>query len=97
MATKMFAGLIRTDITTGDGISEIFQRIEKITPLGRLTEIQNVMDLVLFLLRDQPVMITGINNLIDGAFAKYGPSTFFRMCSLLLKERTFVSACQLPS
>ena len=67
MATKMFAlqwgphkirvnyinpGLIPTDLTKSVTPKDKFLRLESLTPLGRLVEIQNVVDRVLFLLSD---------------------------------------------
>ena len=47
---------------------EMFQAAVDKTPLGKQLEVQNVVDLVLFLLSDQSIMITGTNNLIDGGY-----------------------------
>ena len=81
MATKMFAlelgqhkirvnsvhpGLMSTDMTTPITLEELFQRQASITPLGRLVEIQNVVDLVLFLLSDKSLMVSGTHTTIDG-------------------------------
>ena len=89
MATKMFAlelgpynirvnsvnpGMIRTDMTRPVTSDDRFQRLEALTPLGRLVEIQTVVNLVLFLLSDQSKMITGTNTLIDGGYTCQLPS-----------------------
>ena len=83
MATKMFAlelgpynirvnsvnpGMIPTEMTKPVTSDDTFQRLETLTPMGRLVEIQNVVDLVLFLLSDQSKMITGTHTLIDGGY-----------------------------
>ena len=84
MATKMFAlelgphkirvnsvnpGLIPTGLSKPLCTEEILQGVVDKTPLGQQLEIQNAVDLVLFLLSDQSAMITGTNNLIDGGYA----------------------------
>ena len=83
MATKMFAlelglhkirvnsvnpFLIPTGMTKPLCTEEIFQGAVGKTPLGQQLELQNVVDLVMFLLSDQSVMITGTNTLIDGGY-----------------------------
>ena len=81
MATKMFAlelgqhkirvnsvhpTLIPTGMSRAVFPEELFPQIVDKTPLGQQVGIQNVVDLVMFLLSDQSVMITGSSNLVDG-------------------------------
>ena len=81
MATKVFAlelgqhkirvnavhpGLMSTDLTRPAHPEEVFQMVASNTPLRRLVDLQNVADLVLFLLSDHSVMITGTIHTIDG-------------------------------
>ena len=83
MATKIFAlelgphkisvnsvnpWLIPTGLTKPTFTEEFFKGAIDKTPLGQQMEIQNVVDLVMFLLSDQSVMITGTNNLVDGGY-----------------------------
>ena len=82
MATKMFAlelgphnirvnsvspGAVKTDMLQHLGFTdEDYGQVESKTPLGRLTQEQDVADLVLFLLSDKSSMISGANYKIDG-------------------------------
>ena len=81
MATKMFAlelgphnirvnsvhpSLMSTDMTMTMHLEESFQMFASNAPFGRLVGVHNVADLVLFLLSDQSVMITGTHSNIDG-------------------------------
>ena len=83
MATKMFAlelgphkirvnsihpVVIPTGMTEPLFTGEMFKQIVDKTALGQQLEVQHVVDLVLFLLSDQSVMITGTSNLIDGGY-----------------------------
>ena len=83
MATKIFAlelgphkirvnsvnpWLIPTSLSKAHMTEEFFKGAVDKTPLGQQLEIQNVVDLVMFLLSDQSVMITGTNNLVDGGY-----------------------------
>ena len=83
MATRVFAlelgpynirvnsvnpGLMPTDMTRPVTPDDRFKRVETLTPLGRLVEIQNIVDIVLFLLSDQSRMITGTHNFIVGGY-----------------------------
>ena len=83
MATKMFAlelgphkirvnsvhpSLIPTGLTKPLCPEETFQVMVDKTPLGQQLQVQNVVDLVLFLLSDQSVMISGTSNPIDGGY-----------------------------
>ena len=80
MATKMFALELgprnvrvnsvnpgNTHITMVAAMTgEMTDKMESLIPLGRSNEIEDVVDLVVFLLSDKSKMITGTNNIING-------------------------------
>ena len=88
MATKMFAVELgprnirvnsvnpgNTHITMVAAMTdETTQQMESMIPLGRSNEIEDVVDLVLFLLSDKSKMITGTNNIINGGLTCQLPS-----------------------
>ena len=82
MATKIFAlelgahkirvnsvnpGPVNTEMLLRSvGSADKLEHFKEKTPVGRLTEISDVADLVSFLLSDHSLMINGTTNLIDG-------------------------------
>ena len=60
--------LIPTGMTKPLCTEEIFKGAVAKTPIGQQLELKHVVELVLFLLNDQSVMITGTINLIDGGY-----------------------------
>ena len=88
MATKMFAVELgprnirvnsvnpgNTHITMVAAMTdETTQQMESMIPLGRSNEIEDVVDLVVFLLSDKSKMITGTNNIINGGLTCQLPS-----------------------
>ena len=83
MATKMFAlelgphkirvntvhpGLIPTSMSKSVCTEEAFKEAIDKMPLSKQLTIQNVVDLVMFLLSDQSEMITGTSNVVDGGY-----------------------------
>ena len=81
MATKMFAlelgphkirvnavnpGPVMTEMLQSAFSEEEIQRLVKKSPAGRINEIQDIVELVLFLLSDRSVMINGTTNMING-------------------------------
>lgn len=88
MATKMFAselgpykirvnsvnpGMVETELLKSAVSAEEIQRSASLTPLKRNNEIQDVVDLVVYLLSDHSLMINGTNNLINGGAMCYVP------------------------
>ena len=47
---------------------EYYKRFESITPLGKLCELQEAVDPILYLLSDHSSMVTGTNHIVDGGF-----------------------------
>ena len=87
MATKGFAlelgkykirvnsispGVVRTETVEQYGQDAIYQAASRM-PIGRICEIEDVVDGVLFLLIDNSQMITGTNVVIDGGYLCYLP------------------------
>ena len=81
MATKMFAielgpdnvrvntvlpGAVSTDLLRRVQTEEEIQRWVSKVPLGRLSEVQDVADIVLFLLSQRSAMINGSTMMVDG-------------------------------
>lgn len=88
MATKMFAlelgphkirvnsvnpGMVETELLKKAVSAEEIQLSVSFTPLGRNNDIQDVVDLVLFLLSDKSLMMNGTNNLINGGMTCFVP------------------------
>ena len=81
MATKMFAielgpdkvrvntvlpGAVSTDLLRRVQTEETIQHLVSRVPLGRLSEVQDVADIVLFLLSQRSAMINGSTMMVDG-------------------------------
>ena len=89
MATKMFAlelgphnirvntvnpGATLTDMMRANLTEDEATQMSDITPMRRLNDVQDVVDLVLFLLSDKSKMITGEHHVINGGLSCQLPS-----------------------
>ena len=87
MATKMFAlelgmhkirvntispGTVRTEVVDQYG-PEALKHAASLMPVGRVCEVQEIVDSVMFLLSDKSLMITGTDLVIDGGHSCYVP------------------------
>lgn len=66
----MHPGLVRTPII--DDQSPAFQQMERMTPLGRAGDPEELAQVVLFLASDASSFITGIDIAVDGGFSELG-------------------------
>ena len=81
MATKMFAlemgphgirvntvnlNIIVSNLSTLYNPPEVFDVIKSSTPMGRLVEVKDAVELVIFLLSEKSGMISGTNHVLDG-------------------------------